>query len=366
MRPVLQRDDRRHAEHQDHHIVPARVVRRIEQEERAVQQRHDRAEHQEHGKIGQPRPLARRDVGEHAAHPEQRQPDGVRGPALVMPVGEVDARGDVRREEIALDDVDIALGVQRLLAVHAVHIEQHPPALVAAAETGVVEDRKACRQEQHRADEHAEHGFHGKAEEILQIDAERPLGAAEHKVHNAERDLTGEHKVVHHTVDRDGERKLPAAVVLHQFLHADEQQREEGDDLVELIEENVVNLEAGEGVQQCADDGVVLVFNKALEVRVGDDGGRGELEHIDRRHQVGRPGRREQAHQPEKRAAEQVVGIAADEVGAEVGQPVPAEIPLVHHAHAVLVKRDLLHVVIAVIEKDRRAGFDPFHDHKGG
>ena len=138
--PVLQRDDRRHAEHQDHHIVPARVVRRIEQEERAVQQRHNRAEHQEHGEIGQPRPLARRDVGEHAAHPEQRQPDGVRGPALVMPVGEVDARGDVRREEIALDDVDIALGVQRLLAVHAVHIEQHPPALVAAAETGVVED----------------------------------------------------------------------------------------------------------------------------------------------------------------------------------------------------------------------------------
>ena len=135
---------------------------------------------------------------------------------------------------------------------------------------------------------------------------------------------------------------------------------------MELIEENVVNLEAGEGVQQRADDGVVLVFDKALEVRVGDDGGRGELEHIDRRHQIGRPGRREQAHQPEKRAAEQVVGIAADEVGAEVGQPVPAEIPLVHHAHAVLVKRDLLHVVIAVIEKDRRAGFDPFHDHKGG
>ena len=133
---------------------------------------------------------------------------------------------------------------------------------------------------------------------------------------------------------------------------------------MELIEENIVDLEAGKGVQQRADDGVILIFDKALEIRVGNYGCRRKLEHIDRRHQVGRPRRREQAHQPEKRAAEQIIGIAADKIRAEIGQPVPSEVPFVNHPHAVLVKRNLLHIIVTVIEKDRRPRFDPFHDHK--
>ena len=49
--PVVQRDNRGYAEHQDHHIVPARIIGRVKQEKRAVQQRHDRAEHQKDGEI---------------------------------------------------------------------------------------------------------------------------------------------------------------------------------------------------------------------------------------------------------------------------------------------------------------------------
>ena len=60
---------------------------------------------------------------------------------------------------------------------------------------------------------------------------------------------------------------------------------------------------------------------------------------------------RERDGQPEKRAAEQVERVGTDEIGPEVGFPVPAPVSAAHGIMAHLVERNLLNIEISVKEK---------------
>ena len=136
-----------------------------------------------------------------------------------------------------------------------------------------------------------------------------------------------------------------------QLLKPDEQERKEDDRLMEVVEEDVVDGEPGKGVKQPAEDGIIALLHKPLEVEGAGEGGAGVLEDEQRSHQMGDEGGGEGQGQPEKRASEQVEAVGADKVGAQVGIPVPEEIPGPHRLVGELIERDLLDVKIPVKEK---------------
>ena len=252
----------------------------------------------------------------------------------------------------------VALGVNTAVLIPKEHLDTG----IKRAETGVADKSENCGQEQQRRDCDAAHSLKREVEESLARNFESPCRTAEQEVDDAEYDLTAEHEVVAHAIQRDRNAKKPFAVILNKLLHAKKQEREQRDDFVELVEENIINLEPGKSVKQCAENGIAFVFYKALEIGICEYRRNRELEYIYRRHKIRSPACGEQAHDPEKRTAEKVVRIAPDEIGAEVGVPVPAEVAFVNHTHTMLIEGKLLDVVVAVIEEYRFTCTYPFHN----
>ena len=140
-------------------------------------------------------------------------------------------------------------------------------------------------------------------------------------------------------------------VLGHGFLQADEEQGEEDDGLVEVVEEDVVDREAGKGVKEGAEHRPVPIPDEPPQVPVGGDGGAGGFEHQQRRHQVGHEAGGEGEGEPEEGGEEKVEAVGADEIGPQVGFPAPPDVPLPHRLVGKLVEGNLLDVEVPVKEK---------------
>ena len=78
------------------------------------------------------------------------------------------------------------------------------------------------------------------------------------------------------------------------------------------------------------------------------------------RNGIEHPALREQCGKPEKRTAEQVEGIGADQTAAEIRVPVPAELTVSHCIIGKLIERELLRNEISVVDE-----IPLIHDHEG-
>ena len=119
---------------------------------------------------------------------------------------------------------------------------------------------------------------------------------------------------------------------------------------MEMVEKDVVNREARKGVQQAAHHREIGADEPA-QVGVCRQGGQGEFQHQQGGHQIGHRRAWEGEGQPEEGASQQIKGIRADEVGPQVGVPVPEDVPRPHRVVGHPVKRDLLHIEISVIDE---------------
>ena len=129
---------------------------------------------------------------------------------------------------------------------------------------------------------------------------------------------------------------------------------------MKMVKEDVINTVAGEGVHQRAQHRIPRIFDKPFEIAIRGDGRSRQLEHHQRRQQIRHGVAWKRNRQPEKRAAHQIKGIRPDEIGAEVGVPVPAGFTGADHVMAHLIKRNLLDIVIAVINEHSSV-----HNQKG-
>ena len=118
-----------------------------------------------------------------------------------------------------------------------------------------------------------------------------------------------------------------------------------------MIKEQVEQLEAGEGVEQAADDGSISAFYKALNVGIGCKGRHAVLQGQQYRQEMNIPRGREQGIQPEEGTSKKIEGIGADEVRPQVGVPVPAEAAAFYCFSRQMVERHLLGVEVAVVDK---------------
>ena len=117
---------------------------------------------------------------------------------------------------------------------------------------------------------------------------------------------------------------------------------------MEVIEEDIINGKTRERVQKGRKQRRIRVLRVAVQINIGREGGAGEFQNKERPHQVLQPLAGERNRDPEERAAEQIERIGADEIDAEVGQVVPADVALADGVMRKPVKRDLLHIEIAV------------------
>ena len=120
----------------------------------------------------------------------------------------------------------VALGVNTAVLIPKEHLDTR----IKRAETGVADKSENCGQEQQRRDRDAAHSLKREVEESLARNFESPCRTAEQEVDNAEYDLTAEHEVVAHAIQRDRNAKKPFAVILNKRLHAKKQEREQRDD----------------------------------------------------------------------------------------------------------------------------------------
>ena len=330
------------AHHQGEHVVPAGVVARVEELERGVEDRHQGHEEEQRQEALEPVLCAPLQKADDARHAEQRQPRAQGGPLGLAVRGEVGARGDVGREEEALQNVNVAL-------VPAV--EQGAPAVRGVVHARVLHHSQDRRHQQDARHQHAHDGLTEQQQEVAQIEAEAAREKAQEEVDQREGDLAHEEVVVDKAAEENGDGEDAAPPRGHILVERPEHEREEDDRLVEMIEEDVVDGEAGEGVEQAAEHGRVPAGDVAAQIVRARRGRAGELEDQKRPHQIRHGLAREGKRQPEKRAAEQIEGVASDEIRAEVRRPAPAQIAAAHRVVAHLVERHLLHVEVAVKEK---------------
>ena len=144
---------------------------------------------------------------------------------------------------------------------------------------------------------------------------------------------------------------MAPAAVDHKFLHGNQKQGENGDDLMEMVKENVIDTVPGKGVQKPTDDSVVGIGHESFDISAAGDSCGGDFQHQERGHEIRHRFAGEQQCQPEPGASQQVEGIGADEVCAQVRVPVPADIAGEDGVVGHLVKGDLLDVKVAVIDK---------------
>ena len=321
---IIQRDDRRQRKDHDEHIQPAGVKAGIEEIKQAVCNREEGHERQNDGKRFQPSALLHAEKRHDTAHRNEREIHGNGSPARFVAIEEVHARGDIRREDIGFEKLPVTLPIglvavavnKQLYKVRFCRLEiaaEQPlehfgdNAGVGALDTRIAHERRRAGKEDEHGHHKPEHRFEEQAAELAQADIKCARGGTEEEIKYAEYDLPREHEVVYHRVQAHGNGKQPLAVVLDIFLHADKQKREERHDIVELVEEGVVYLESGECIKHRADNGVILVAHKALQISIRKHGGNDVFYNVHRCHEIRCPGCGEKAKQPVKRAADHVI-----------------------------------------------------------
>ena len=140
------------------------------------------------------------------------------------------------------------------------------------------------------------------------------------------------------------------------FVQRCRKQRKNDHRLKKMEEKEIVYRIAGEGVQYAADDSIAAIPHISSEINVSCQRGKAELEDQQGTEAVGDPGGGQQRRQPEERRTQKIKAVAADKVGAQVGQMAPSEVSRADGIVCQFIKRDLLHIEVAVIQKIPAAG----------
>ena len=334
------------------HIEPPGVVAGIEGIEGAVQHRHQRKD----GAGGNDPlfavALPGAPVSQSTGQTAQGQVGGHARPlddALRPDGGHI---GRVGRQDPAQQDGKVLLGFR---------VSQKAPAGGQVDGAGVLQKREDRRPEDDGPQPYAEEALEGQMDEQPGRELEIPRADFTDKVEEQEEHLPHKEEVVVQQVDADPEREQPVPPMVDGLIQRPEHPREEGQNINEVVEEDVVKPPAGKGIEHRAQHGIVWVFHVAAQIQVCAAARHGELEHQQRDHEIGEPPLGEEQREPEERRAVQVEGIGVQRPAAQVGGPgegvvdtacaVRVAQPLEKAVH-VAVKTDLLAVEITgVVEK---------------
>ncbi len=344
---VLQRAHGDCGHHQQRHIEPAAVVAGIESVKHRVERRDKR-----HGKADEQQPMEEAALvgahpGQDARHAHEGQIGRHAGPfdgGIREKVGQI---GRVLRQKGAGEDGKVLLGAP---------VEQDVQPIVKAAHAGVVDDLEKAWQSDGHGKPHAQKSLKAEHAEFFPADLPVVAKQADKEVQRHKNDLTHKEEIVDAQAECGSQREHRAAVVFKELIHAPQQQREHRGNVQKMVEEDVVDVEAAEGVQNAGKLGTGGGFGITACPKRGGGGGHGKFQAKQRRQQIGRPALGKQRPQPEKRRAQQVERIALHKAGAQIRRPgIGGEAALgkggLDHLRHVIGEGLLLAVEIAAVQK---------------
>ena len=295
--PVVERIGRHHRHNEDRHIEPAGIVGTVEGVEHRIQHRNERADDADRSQARCPVFALLRHERDHARHGEHRQIAADRRPFAVIRPEQIRSRRHIRQHEEALDDMPDA---------DSVGIGNEIIAVKPRLDPVIIQNGQRGGQQHKGGDHHADHGFQRNAEEFPHIGVEILVRAADDIVDDRKDGLPREEVIVQDAHERDRQREYAAAVLIYPLLHCDQQQRKKCRDIVKMIEENIIELEAGKCIEQRTDKGCGLAPDKAPDIGIGGQCGNGVLESEQIRDHIQHPFLRERDRQPEERTAQQI------------------------------------------------------------
>ena len=280
---------------------------------------------------GKPRGNAHhRQIGRHA---------GPFGDAAVKQVGQV---GGIRHQEKAVQDGQILLGIA---------VDQVSVAVERVDGAGVLQQGQHRRDQQKRPCRAADQRFQSKSAEAPDCDAVFSGRTHTDKVKQQKNCLSGEEEIIVQQTDCHTQRENAAAILHDGIVQRREQVGKQRRGIQEEIEKDVIDIEAAEGIEHTAQKRHVVVPGPAVQPQVCAAARHGKFEAEHRRHQPGNPAGRHQNGQPEKRAAQRVIGIGIDKSAAQIRCPAETA-ALFDKGVGVGIKRDHLVIEVAGIVEE--------------
>ena len=308
---IAQCRQRRQRRHQRHAVPPAGIGDVGFQRERAAEDGNRAANRQREQQPFEPAMLFLPKQRDHAGQAEHRQIRGGGSPARRVAV-------------IGVDDVALNRHEQRADALEqraeGIGLRQQRRVARARPRDGEHEEHRGA--EQHARQCAADAAFKDQREHVfpcaagLPIRAEKPKDEVQRRQQRA-----GEHEIVIRQRVQPAEERQQAApgTLAHRVLHPQQDQREERDDLREMIKLRIDDGEAGEGVEHAAQQGEPLVADHPPQVAKRGQRADGVLEH--RHHADAKRNQRfgQKRQRPDEHAAQRIKRIAADGRRAEEG-----------------------------------------------
>ena len=346
-----------HGHHQGEHVVPSGVIGGVHHLEGGVEEGHQSHEEQDPDELFQPMLAAHLKPADDAGHAEQRQPRSQRGPFGTGIGSDVGPCGQIGREEEAAENVQIPLDVV---------VKDCIPAVDVLGSAVVLQHGHHRGHQQYAGKSQTQHSFQGKQQEILEAQLPAFADDPQEEVDHGEGDLSHKEVIVYHAANahRQGEEPPPAGG--HVLIQGGQQQGEEYNGLVEVVEENVVDGEAGEGVQHTGNQGGIRIFHIAPHVDKASQGGAGKLQNQQGAHQILHPFRGEGDGQPKEGTAQHVEAVRADEVGPQVGGVAPPHVAGADCIVSQAVEGHLLDVEVPVEEEASAVHHDEGDEHQKG
>jgi len=190
------------------------------------------------------------------------------------------------------------------------------------------------------------------------------IGHSYAEIEDNENDLTDEEPVVYNCVYKYRKSKETSSFTFNKLFYSNEKKREENDNIVKMIEEDVVDHKTGKSVEQGTGNSKVSIFHETFEIEVGEERSKRKLKYKQRSHQIGEPSIRERQSKPEKRTKQQIKAIGTDEICTEISVPIPENITASYSAVSELVKGNLLDIIVAVESEDTLIDYDRNKEHK--
>ena len=261
---IIQGNGCHHGHNQNGHIEPSCIIGAVEGIEGGIQNGDKGTENGEQRQPGCPVFFPGSQKSDNAGHGEQGQIAADGGPLGTLRTEQIGSGGSIRNHEKALDNPDDPGPVRICHHIHAIEAVRHPV---------VFQNGETRGQQQHRRQHYANNCLQGNAPEFPPADVEIPAGAAEQEVNQDKDHLSRKEKVVDHGHQRHCQSKYPSAVVVHPLLQGDQQQGEKGGHILEVVEEDIIGLEAGKGIEHAADGCRPGASHKAPDIGIAGHGG---------------------------------------------------------------------------------------------
>ena len=280
--------------------------------------------------------------GQSRRNAHHRQVNGQAGPfgdALIEHIGEI---GSVRHDEGAVQNSQILLG----LAVH-----QIPVSGKGVNGAGILHQGEGGGNQQYTAHGTAQNRLKGHAAEEAQAQAIPAGNAHADKIDDEEHRLPCKEKVVVEQVQCRPEGKPAAFAVQHRVVQGSQHIRKERRGIQKEKEEDVIQVEAAEGIQHPTDDTPFLAAHPAAHPQIGTAPGHRKFQTEHGHHGERHPPGRDEHGQPEKGGPQAIIGVGIDKPAAQVGGPAETA-ALLDEIVGIGVERDHLVVEIARIMKE--------------